>query len=243
MALRPSSSADSVLGLYELLDNILYYVYCPSEDDDDSSVYAYEHAELLLVNKLWFSVGVKYVWRCIGGISGPWRSDLEILNDNPDRLQIYARCIESIHIKNDRMRVEGQLRVSRSAEVELDLSQLKNMLQRVKFPRLQAVHLTGDSPVPFLNSLFQVYLRDTVKELYLYSLAPPAGFWSVLNVCDLSVPLFYLALSLFHLQLVCFYTRARRGPLLHRMQASYLRAETDQSPLYCFLTVDLGAMP
>ena len=122
MALHPSSSAERVLGIYELLDNIFYYVYCPFEYNDDSSLYSYENVGLLLVNKFWFSVGVTYVWRRIGGTSGPWRSDLEILIDDPERLQIYAKCIESLQVKNDHVREGGQPRVSRSAGVKLDRS-------------------------------------------------------------------------------------------------------------------------
>ena len=234
MALRPCSSAERVLGIYELLDNIFYHVYCSSEEDDDDnfSIYFCENVDLLFVNKLWFSVGVEYVWRHVGDPLGPWRSDLEILVDDPERLQIYARCIESLQIKNDRMLVEGQPQLSRSAEVELDLSRFERILPGVEFPRLRTIKFTGGKPVGSLNSLSQMYLRDTVKKLWLCSLTPPVGFWSMLNVGNVRI-LFYLALSSFHLQLLCFYTKVGRIPSLRGSQALCLKARTSQSPLYC----------
>lgn len=166
------SPAAFVLGVPELLDNILHYVIS-SQHHTKNNIY-------LRVNKTWFSVAVRYVWRR--------RHEDDIkkiihygkMLDHPERLQLYAGCIEHLRIgynPDNKRRWE----LVETPEHRLHVGHL---VAAVKFPRLWEIHLDNPSykDDQFSQPLAYLCLQDKLKRLKVLSGAPPAGFWTQLKV-------------------------------------------------------------
>ena len=172
------SAAASVLGQFELLDAIFENA-CPSYTFDGYNPYSITISDgWLRVNKLWFSVLVKYVWRHLDGRGRPSRLDLELLADNPHRLQTYAKYVETLHIdKNSR-------NPRRTIKEQEDRSRLHQLLSVVEFPRLRKLAIGSyslDDCIPFANPVTHFYLRDSLTQVTLRSLAAPPHFWTLLK--------------------------------------------------------------
>ena len=193
MASSPSA-VTFVFETYELLDSIVYWIYCPWECYDRGTQRR-DYAALMRVNKLWFSVATKYVWRKLGGrhecMHGPWKPDLEILIEAPERLQIYARCVEELGF--DDLYDCYDIPDVRRGRVRtlMDWYPLIDVLSTVDFPRLCVVQFNatqlperGFTPSKGDSAWDRdyLYLRQSLKCLRYYYLRPTPEFYTTLKV-------------------------------------------------------------
>lgn len=144
--------AVSVFGIYELLDNIFYFVYEDYNDSMSNDGRRRESAGFLLVNRLWFRVAVRHVWRHCGRHTSPSRDDLATLMNYPERFQTYANFVR-------RLELSCEIRGYMTYEEEENRLRLGELLEDGGLPQLNELSLCSS------QSLWtdQAYLQRTLK--------------------------------------------------------------------------------
>ena len=194
-------AAHRVLNITELLDLILSFVYFIPEGEfldssgtcrgsNDNLIAAYS-AGLLRVNRLWFSVAVKYIWRRCGYYPGPKRFDLGKLAMGPmryipptlkaqsERLQFYADFIEEFNF-------EEEIDIRSDAEKSGHMARLETLLPELELSRIHSISMTGVgirlNEKPNVLSFALPFLRPSLRDLSITVTNLPSLLWTTLRV-------------------------------------------------------------
>ena len=189
-----TSVAARVLNSPELLHTILDFFYgggVGADEYHDLPQTLRQKRGPLYVNRFWWSIAMKYMWRHCGERNGPVLSDFEALETQPDRAQAYANCIETLELDRSALianflgrQRDGHLHSIRHEDV---LNGAAEYWPRLDFPRLKTIRVgriseqdQGGNEIGPLRAI--QYLQETVKVLEVDWSRTTEEFWAAVSV-------------------------------------------------------------